>query len=103
MFSPNTGGPFEAAHVASRLNVVALAILAALLALGAGGMIATGTPIPLVAGALAGAVLMQAPRVAGNGSGRWCCGSADSSGCAAPASSGSCRSSTRSRESSTSA
>jgi regulator of protease activity HflC (stomatin/prohibitin superfamily) len=64
MFSPNTGGPFEAAHVASRLNVVALAILAALLALGAGGMIATGAPIPLVAGALAGAVLMQAPRVA---------------------------------------
>lgn len=47
-----------------RMNVVAIVILLVSVAIGYAGMNAFGTPIPLIVMALAGAVLMQAPRIA---------------------------------------
>ena len=47
-----------------RVNVVSIVILLASLAIGYAGMNAFDTPIPLIAMAIAGAVLMQAPRIA---------------------------------------
>jgi regulator of protease activity HflC (stomatin/prohibitin superfamily) len=47
-----------------RVNVVSVAILLASLGLGFLGMKALGSPVPLIVMAVAGAVLMQAPRVA---------------------------------------
>ena len=47
-----------------RVNVVSVAILLASLGLGFLGMNAFGSPVPLIVMAIAGAVLMQAPRVA---------------------------------------
>ena len=47
-----------------RMNVVSIAILLASLAIGYAGMNAFDTPIPLIVMAVAGAVLMQAPRIA---------------------------------------
>src|SRR5215217_3528440 len=47
-----------------RVNVVAIAILIAALVLGLVGWNATGNPVPLVAMALVGLVLMPAPRIA---------------------------------------
>src|SRR2546426_10696739 len=48
----------------SRVNVVAIGILLGSLVLGIFGLIATGTPIPLVAMTAVGIVLMQSPRIA---------------------------------------
>jgi SPFH domain/Band 7 family protein len=47
-----------------RVNVVALAILFASIAVGAALTAAAGTPVPLILFALLGAVAMQAPRIA---------------------------------------
>jgi len=47
-----------------RLNVVAIAVLLGAFALGALGLVVTGSPVPLVASVFVGVVLMQAPRVA---------------------------------------
>jgi regulator of protease activity HflC (stomatin/prohibitin superfamily) len=47
-----------------RVNVVSVAILLASVGLGFLGMKAVGSPVPLIVMAIAGAVLMQAPRVA---------------------------------------
>jgi regulator of protease activity HflC (stomatin/prohibitin superfamily) len=47
-----------------RLNVVAIAVLLGAFALGALGLAATGSPVPLVASVCVGVVLMQSPRVA---------------------------------------
>jgi len=47
-----------------RVNVVSVAILLASLGLGFLGMNGFGSPVPLIVMAIAGAVLMQAPRVA---------------------------------------
>jgi len=49
---------------APRLNVVAIAILAAFVVLGLIGLRIAGNPIPLVAMILAGLVLMQSPQIA---------------------------------------
>jgi regulator of protease activity HflC (stomatin/prohibitin superfamily) len=54
----------ESASRGPRLNVVAIGILLAALALGLAGWNATGNPLPLVVMALAGVVLMPAPRIA---------------------------------------
>ncbi len=48
----------------SRVNVMAIAVLLGSLVLGGVGSITTSNPIPLVAMALVGLVLMQAPRIA---------------------------------------
>ena len=47
-----------------RVNVVSVVILLASVAIGYAGMNAFDTPIPLIVMAIAGAVLMQAPRIA---------------------------------------
>jgi regulator of protease activity HflC (stomatin/prohibitin superfamily) len=47
-----------------RVNVVSIVILLASVAIGYAGMNAFDTPIPLIVMAIAGAVLMQAPRIA---------------------------------------
>jgi regulator of protease activity HflC (stomatin/prohibitin superfamily) len=47
-----------------RMNVVSIAILLASVAIGYAGMNAFDTPIPLIVLAVAGVVLMQAPRIA---------------------------------------
>src|SRR3954469_15285215 len=47
-----------------RMNVVSVAILVASLAIGALAMQTLGNPIPLVAMAIVGVILMQAPRIA---------------------------------------
>ncbi len=47
-----------------RLNVVAVMLLLAFIALGAAAMVATGNPVPMIAFVLLGIVLMQAPRIA---------------------------------------
>ena len=49
---------------APRVNVVALAILLGSIALGAAGLAATASPLPLIAFVLLGLVLMQSPRIA---------------------------------------
>jgi regulator of protease activity HflC (stomatin/prohibitin superfamily) len=47
-----------------RVNVVALAILLGSIALGAAGLAATGSPLPLIVFVIAGVVGMQSPRIA---------------------------------------
>jgi regulator of protease activity HflC (stomatin/prohibitin superfamily) len=47
-----------------RVNVIALIILLAAVAMGVAGMLASGNPAPLVAMVLVGVVAMQAPRIA---------------------------------------
>jgi regulator of protease activity HflC (stomatin/prohibitin superfamily) len=47
-----------------RVNVIALVILLAAVAIGLVGMLASGNPAPLVAMAVVGVVAMQAPRIA---------------------------------------
>ena len=54
----------ELVRPVSRVNVIALAVLAGSVALGCAGFIAAGNPVPLVAMVLLGLVLMQAPRIA---------------------------------------
>jgi len=54
----------DPAFTVPRVNVVSIAILLASLAIGYAGMNAFDTPIPLIVMAIAGAVLMQAPRIA---------------------------------------
>src|SRR5690242_18915844 len=54
----------EDAGGVTRVNVVAIVILLGSIVLGILGAAATGTPIPLVAMALVGLVLMQSPRIA---------------------------------------
>jgi regulator of protease activity HflC (stomatin/prohibitin superfamily) len=49
---------------APRLNVVALAILLGSIALGFASLVATGSPLPMIAFVLAGVVGMQSPRIA---------------------------------------
>jgi regulator of protease activity HflC (stomatin/prohibitin superfamily) len=49
---------------APRLNVVALAILLGSIALGFAGMVATGSPLTMIAFVIAGIVGMQSPRIA---------------------------------------
>lgn len=49
---------------ALRVNVVAIALLVGSVGLGIAGLLATGSPIPLVALILIGVVLMQAPQIA---------------------------------------
>jgi regulator of protease activity HflC (stomatin/prohibitin superfamily) len=47
-----------------RVNVVAVGVLFACLAMGVAGMVLTGNPFPLIGMALIGVVLMQSPRIA---------------------------------------
>lgn len=47
-----------------RVNVIAVAVLLGALVIGAAGMAATGSPIPLIAMAIVGVVLMLSPRIA---------------------------------------
>jgi regulator of protease activity HflC (stomatin/prohibitin superfamily) len=54
----------ESGGIIPRINVVAIAILLASIGIGVFGLMATGHPIPLIAMIVAGAVLMQSPRVA---------------------------------------
>jgi regulator of protease activity HflC (stomatin/prohibitin superfamily) len=54
----------DPAFTVPRVNVVSIAILLASLAIGYAGMNAFDTPLPLIVMAIAGAVLMQAPRIA---------------------------------------
>ncbi len=49
---------------APRVNVVALAILLGSIGLGLAGLVATGSPLPLIAFVIAGLVGMQSPRIA---------------------------------------
>ena len=49
---------------APRVNVVALAILLGSIALGFAGLVATGSPFPMIAFVIAGIVAMQSPRIA---------------------------------------
>ena len=49
---------------APRVNVVALAILLGSIAIGFAGLVATGSPLPLIAFVLLGVVAMQSPRIA---------------------------------------
>jgi regulator of protease activity HflC (stomatin/prohibitin superfamily) len=49
---------------APRINVVALAILLASIALGFAGLVATGSPLTMIAFVIAGVVGMQSPRIA---------------------------------------
>jgi regulator of protease activity HflC (stomatin/prohibitin superfamily) len=54
----------ESAVRAPRMNVVSIIILAASLAVGVLGLQAVNNPVPLVAMAIVGVILMQAPRIA---------------------------------------
>src|SRR5438093_3302998 len=54
----------NAGDSASRVNVLAIAMLLGSVVLGIVGLMAAGSPIPLVAMVLVGLVLMQAPRIA---------------------------------------
>jgi regulator of protease activity HflC (stomatin/prohibitin superfamily) len=47
-----------------RINVVAIAILLASIAIGIWGSVQTGTPVPVIVAVVLGLVLMQSPRVA---------------------------------------
>jgi regulator of protease activity HflC (stomatin/prohibitin superfamily) len=49
---------------APRLNVIAILMLLASTAIGAAGTITTGSPVPVIAMAVTGLILMQAPRIA---------------------------------------
>ena len=55
---------YTSASPGSSVNVVAIAVLLACLAIGAAGTVASGNPVWLVVMALVGLALMQAPRVA---------------------------------------
>ena len=52
------------AAITPRVNVVAIAVLLASVAIGVWGSMATNTPIPLIVSVVIGWVLMQSPRVA---------------------------------------
>ena len=54
----------SAAGVPPRVNIVAIAVLLAAIAIGVIGMIAIGNPLPLIVMAAIGSVLMQSPRIA---------------------------------------
>jgi regulator of protease activity HflC (stomatin/prohibitin superfamily) len=54
----------SAAGLPPRVNIVAIAVLLAAIAIGVIAMIATGNPLPLIVMAAIGVVLMQSPRVA---------------------------------------
>jgi regulator of protease activity HflC (stomatin/prohibitin superfamily) len=54
----------DSGGIARRINVIAIAMLLASIALGAAGMVATRNAIPLVAMVIVGVVLMSAPRIA---------------------------------------
>src|SRR5262245_12463032 len=47
-----------------RVNVVAVAVLVLSVLVGVGGVLTTGSPIPLIVTTLVGIVLMQSPRIA---------------------------------------
>jgi len=55
---------YTSAAPAPALNVIAIAILLACVAIGTAATVASGSPVPLVVMAIAGLTLMQAPRVA---------------------------------------